>query len=142
MAYVNYDRKSKITVQKQSTDYNCAKTCLAMCLNVSINTVMNSFPGDYVSSWDAIAQAYGASGVLNKSPYNVQTIFNQLKAGNPVIVRVNSSNEHWVVVYKYEGTDTAITASNFTCADPWYGDTRSLTNALNYAGVSMCKVVN
>lgn len=44
MAYVNYDRKSKITVQKQSTDYNCAKTCLAMCLNVSINTVMNSFP--------------------------------------------------------------------------------------------------
>lgn len=58
-----------------------------------------------------------------------------LAEGYPVIAKVNSSNPHWVVIYKFVGNPAAPVASNFTCADPWTGTSVTLTNATRYSSV-------
>ncbi len=139
---VTYDRSSKITVYKQTTNNNCAGTCACMCVNKSPTTVANDL-GDAAlcpANWSKIANKYGYSiyPSTGSSSATISTVFSQLKAGYPVIAQVNSgTKEHWVVVTKYKGNGTDMSASNFTCADPWTGSTCALNKATNYSSVRM-----
>lgn len=56
------------------------------------------------------------------------------KSGYPVIVQVNTgSMEHWVVVTKYSGNSTTLSADDFTCIDPWDAKTKVLSSATRYS---------
>lgn len=134
-----YNRYSKITVYQQITTTSCATTCAAMCVNRSPETLQDDGFNLGWADWSGIARKYDytTSGVYSIS--SLTEVLNVLIEGYPVIAQVNDgtngSSEHWAVIYKFSGNPSAPVASNFTCADPWTGDTRTLNNAINYSSV-------
>lgn len=139
MAYYNLDLRSKILPQKQSTDYNCAKTCLAMCLKISVDKIMADprYSKDEVESWKNIALDFsGRKFIAENEPASLQSVFNSLLNGYPVCVQIApGTSSHWVTVYKYEGSDSALAPSNFRCIDPYNNSDVVLSSALKYEGV-------
>ena len=138
MGYVSYDRSSKIDLHQQITNASCAATCAGMCVKKSPTDLQNDgIPIDFVN-FGVIGTTYGYpwSGYL--SPQTLTRALNILSIGYPVIVKVrNGSNldQHWVVITKYEGLDTAVTASNFKCADPATGSIVTLSSATMYTDI-------
>ena len=131
---VSYDRSSKINVYQQITNTSCAATCAAMCVKRKPETLQNDGFDLGWADWGGIASKYGYStnGWQNAGLSDVLAV---LKEGYPVIVKVNETNPHWVVITKYSGSSTP-TASGFTCADPWTGKSVTLTSATNYSSVT------
>ncbi|MCM1059783.1 MAG: C39 family peptidase [Eubacterium sp.] len=134
-ATVAYDRSSMITIYTQPTDTSCAATCAAMCVKKSPQTLQNEGFDLGWADWSGIASKYGYStnGWESAGLSNVLAV---LKEGYPVIVKVNESNPHWVVVTKYSGSATSPSASNFTCADPSTGKSVKLSSATRYSSVT------
>ena len=62
-----------------------------------------------------------------------------LRDGNPAIAKINNTDDHWVVIMSYSGNTSEISASQFTCADPWTGKPVDLNNATNYKGIYVLK---
>lgn len=139
MAYESFDNSNEITIYKQITPISCATTCAAMCVNKSPQTLRNDgFNLDW-ADWDGIAQEYGYSQFMSGIS-SFSGVIDILRGGYAAVVQVNTGdNEHWVVVTKFAGENSAPKSSNFTCADPWTGTTKSLSNAINYAGVYSAK---
>lgn len=83
--------------------------------------------------WSTIATKYGYKSTGPDST-SLKSIYNTLKSGYPVIVQVNTgSMEHWVVVTKYSGNSTTLSAADFTCIDPWDAKTKVLSSATRYS---------
>ncbi|MCM1418949.1 MAG: hypothetical protein NC084_13455 [Bacteroides sp.] len=118
----------KITHYTQGSSYGCAATCVCMCMKVSPSEVHAKYPDlDLwaIANWRNFAGLYGYTtdpevpGQLG----GYQKIFELLKSGYPVIVKVaagysTSNDDHWVVVTKYKGSGTNFSANQFTCSDP------------------------
>ncbi|SDO14280.1 C39 family peptidase [Acetanaerobacterium elongatum] len=138
MAIAHYDQSSKITIYQQITNTSCAATCAAMCVNRSPETLQaDGFNLGY-ANWSGIAQAYGYS--VTNGTASLSGILTILASGYPVIVKVNTgSNEHWVVVTAFTGEENSPAASNFTCADPWTGESVTLRYATRYNGIYTTK---
>jgi len=132
---VTYDRSSMVTAYKQITNTSCAATCAAMCVNKSQKTLQDAGFDLENADWSGIAAEYGytTSGVVSATS---KSALNILKSGYPVIVKINSSTPHWVVITKYSGSSTTIDDANFTCIDPWDGTSKKLTKATSYSGIS------
>ncbi len=141
-ASVSYNVIEKIKPQAQGS-YGCAATCAAMCVNQSCKTLENDgFNMTFVESWGNIGKKYGYTAY---GPYTAdvtfENIFNYLKNGIPVIVKVNDGrdgrDDHWVVVVGYSGSSTTFEAKNFTCVDPYKytSGTKALNSATNYTGI-------
>ena len=70
-----------------------------------------------------------------------ENVFNYLKNGIPVIVKVNDSrdcrDDHWVVVVGYSGSSTTFEAKNFTCVGlyKYTSGPKALNSATNYTGI-------
>lgn len=135
---VTYDRSSKINVYQQITDYSCAATCAAMCVKKSPQTLRNDGFNLDDANWSGIAAKYGYTATMT-DPASLSNVLPILKQGYPVIVKVNDSNPHWVVITKYTGDGTDVSENNFTCADPATGTIRALTSAARWNAV--CKMV-
>ncbi len=132
MANVSYDCSKKINVYKQITDYSCAATCACMCIKQSPRSLQSEFDLDW-ADWDGIAAHGGMSN--NFGTDSLSGVIDVLASGYPAIVKVNNSNDHWVVVTKFNGNDSSPVAANFTCADPWTGSTKSLSSATRYKDI-------
>ena len=139
MAYEKFDNSSKIKVYKQITPISCATTCAAMCVKKSPQTLKDDGFDLDLADWEGIAQKYGYRTFLDGID-SFSGIIDILRGGFPAVVKVNTGkNQHWVVVTKFEGDNSAAVSSNFTCADPWTGTVKRLDKALNYAGVYITK---
>lgn len=127
------DRSKLVTAYKQITNSSCAATCAAMCVNKSPETLKNDGIDLEYAMWSTIATKYGYKSTGPDST-SLKSIYNTLKSGYPVIVQVNTgSMEHWVVVTKYSGNSTTLSADDFTCIDPWDAKTKVLSSATRYS---------
>lgn len=134
-ATVTYNRYSKIKVYKQITNTSCAATCAGMCVKKSPADLQDDGFNIEWADWNGIATEYGYSTNGYYDINSLTEVVDVLAEGYPVIAKVNSSNPHWVVIYKFVGNPAAPVASNFTCADPWTGTSVTLTNATRYSSV-------
>lgn len=131
----------KIQIYKQITDTSCAATCAAMCVKKTPSKLKaDGFNLDY-ADWTGIAQKYGFDDFKQASISGMSTsealleVVELLRKGNPVIAKVNNTDDHWVVITSYSGNTTEIFASQFTCADPWTGKFVTLSKATSYKGI-------
>lgn len=144
-ATVTYNRQSMITLYKFYYSDSCAYTCAAMCVNQSpqtiyedgiVNGIPTITPG--YAQWTKIGNMYNYT-VSSDPPAvgTLQDVYNELKAGYPVITKINdtTNGQHWVVVVKYTGTGSNLIDSDFTCADPQTGQIVALDKATNYDGI-------
>ena len=107
------DRSKLVTAYKQITNSSCAATCAARCVNKSPETLKNDGIDLEYAMWSTIATKYGYKSTGPDST-SLKSIYNTLKSGYPVIVQVNTgSMEHWVVVTKYSGNSTTLSADDF-----------------------------
>lgn len=134
-----FNTRNLILPQKQESRTGCAVTCVAMCVcQTQKQFQIDKFSIDYVESWANFASKYGYTYENIAGP-SLQKVYNLLKEGYPVIVHINDGSngatQHWVTVYQYTGTSTNgsnLNVSDFMCADPYYGDTRRLDEAMNF----------
>ena len=145
MAY--YNNLSKITVYQQPTSSSCAATCLCMTMKVPPATVSAAgYDLDFLY-WDTIANNYGYDTTETGS-LTFTEVISWLKKGYPVIAKiadedVNEQSDHWVVIAAFAGDESNPTAPYFTCADPYYGDTRQLSMACLFSGqIYNSRIVN
>lgn len=109
----------------------CTTACLAMVREYRTGTTCT--PADMVRKlqYTAGGSVYWPSGTTQYTGSNyLAVIYQQLAAGNPVIVGAkykNSSKQHYVVVTGYNGSSTKLTASGFTVNDPGVGSTKTLS---------------
>lgn len=121
------DMSSMITYYHQGS-FGCPATCVCMCMKVSPSTVHTAYPDldlNTLQSWRGLTDLYGytTSPKVAEALDGYQKIFDILKSGYPVIVKVaaglsTSDDDHWVVVTKYKGPGKNFSAEQFTCADP------------------------
>ncbi len=132
---VSYDRSSMINIYQQPTNTSCAATCAAMCVKKTPQTLENDGFDLGNADWGGIASKYGYS--TNGWEYaDLSDVLAVLKEGYPVIVKINESNPHWVVITKYSGSSTSPSKDNFTCADPATGKSVKLTSAARWNAVT------
>lgn len=135
MAYQSIDNASKITVYKQITDISCAATCAGMCVKKSPATLQAAGFNIDNCAWDAIAQKYGYHGfMLGRS--SLSGVLDVLLGGMAAVAKiVDGDLPHWVVVTAFAGDNQSLSASQFTCADPWTGKVVKLDKATRYSGI-------
>jgi hypothetical protein len=142
MATININRDSTITHYKQITATSCAATCAGMCVNESPQQLKNDGFNLESADWSGIATKYGYKLASNDSA-NYKTALTLMKdtasGGHAcaVTVKVNNSDteQHWVVINKFNGDDAAPAAANFTCVDPVDGAEKNLKDATNFMNV-------
>ena len=144
-ANVTYDRTNMITAYQQPFVGACATTCAAMCVNRSPATLENDKIDLGYAYWGTIASKYGYTLDPSSGPATctIREVFNGLKNGYPVIVKVNNTAlnstykyDHWVVVTKYTGKgESDLAIDNFTCVDPNDKTTKPLSSAACFTGV-------
>lgn len=127
-----YDRSSMVTFYHQPPGA-CAFTCGAMCVHIPPETLIKQGLDPYWANWSKIAEA-GNMTATQDNYGNLQKVYNTLKSGYPVIAHINSANDHWVVICKYQGNPDVLNHSNFYCLDPnkTTGEIIPLTSATNY----------
>ncbi|HEY5536461.1 MAG TPA: C39 family peptidase [Ignavibacteria bacterium] len=123
----------------------CAITCMAMLLKTNgvnvnpgqLNTYLtnnNGYSGDCLLIWDKGARYPGSSITFNGSAaYSLATIKSKIDAGNPVIVNVTTSVNHFIVVKGYNGSGSS--TSDFVVLDPLYQAERLLSNYSTIVGL-------
>lgn len=123
----------------------CAVICMAMLLKTNgvnvdpgqLNTYLtnnNGYSGGCLLIWDKGARYPGSSITFSGSAaYSLATIKSKIDAGNPVIVNVTTTVNHFIVVKGYNGSGT--TAGDFVVLDPLYQAERSLSNYSTIVGL-------
>lgn len=123
----------------------CAITCMAMLLKTNgvnvnpgtLNTYLtnnNGYSGGCLLIWDKGAGYPGSSiSFTGSAAYSLSTIKSKIDAGNPVIVNVTTSVNHFIVVKGYNGSGT--TASDFVVLDPLYQAEKLLSNYSTIIGL-------
>ena len=139
---VTYDRLSMIKPYHQPPD-ECAATCAAMCVKISPQELENMGCNMANADWSCIARKsgytiYPSGGVAAGT---LQNAYDGLKSGYPVIVKVNNSDDHWVVITGFSGNPSNLLAENFTCVDPNTVD-ESLPAASNTVQLNKCTNYN
>lgn len=142
---VTYDRTNMITAYQQPFVGACATTCAAMCVKRSPDQLKSDGIDLGYAYWGTIASKYGYTLDPSSGPATctISEVFNGLKNGYPVIVKVNDTTlnstykyDHWVVVTKYTGKgESDLAESNFTCVDPNDKTTKPLSSAACFTGV-------
>lgn len=134
---VTYDRSSMIMLLKQGQG-NCAVVCAAMCVKKTIDELSSAGCNTLFAYWGDIGEKFGYNVYPSNAPADatLQKIYEVLKSGYPVIVKINDNTnnqiEHWVVVTKYTGSGSNFSKYDFTCADPISGTFVPLSQATNY----------
>ncbi len=114
---VYYNNRSKINVYNQITTESCAVTCVGMCTKRSPKELRDAGFDINWADWKGLA---GDDYSYELNAGTIDDVFVKLSLGYPVIAKVNEGDaQHWVVVIAYEGDGKDLSASNFTCADPW-----------------------
>lgn len=130
----NYDRSSMVTFYHQPPGA-CAFTCGAMCVHIPPETLIEKGLDPYWADWSKIAEA-GNMTATQIDYANLQTVYNNLKSGYPVVTNINGTKAgmHWVVICEYHGDPVVLNHSNFYCLDPnkTTGEIIPLTSATNY----------
>lgn len=123
----------------------CAVVCMAMLLKTNgvnvdpgtLNTYLtnnNGYSGGCLLIWDKGARYPGSTiNFTGSAAYSLATIKSKIDAGNPVIVNVTTSVNHFIVVKGYNGSGTS--ASDFVVLDPLYQAERSLSNYSTIVGL-------
>lgn len=107
----------------------CVTTSLAMVQEY--RTGVTCTPAMMVGklSYTSGGSVYWPSSTTQYTGSNYMTvIYQQLAAGNPVIIGAKYTNggQHYVVVTGYNGSSSSLSASGFTVNDPGRGGTRTL----------------
>jgi hypothetical protein len=142
MAYYSYDNSKRINLYKQITPTGCAVTCAAMCVRQSPETLRaDGFNINVVENWNAIAQRYGYEKFID-GRNSLSGILDILIGGFPAIAKIHDGSggvsQHWVVITGYTGNTDQLSASQFTCADPFTGTFRKLSDT-SYSGIYSSK---
>lgn len=129
-----YDRSSMVTFYHQPPGA-CAFTCGAMCVHIPPETLIKQGVTSVPADWNGIAKA-GKMTATQIDYANLQTVYNNLKSGYPVVTNINGIYDkwHWVVICEYHGDPAVLNHSNFYCLDPnkTTGEIIPLTSATNY----------
>lgn len=159
-SYIKYNVLSKVGRYAQLWGYDCASACLCMCIKQSPQSVYDKYPNEYFkpgygATWGELTKKYGynctsVTDFTGTTADRLAVILNLLKSGNPVIVKVNNTDDepHWVVVagYAAPSSSTALSDGNFLCLDPYKLKTSTLAVPLNtavrYTGVYKYVVVS
>lgn len=115
-------------------DGNCPGACCCMIYKQAMCSVDHVHTDSAQWSWFAQQMNKTASDWQSISYGDMSDVYDLISAGTPVIVGVNQSNPHYVLVTGYSGNDIT-SPSNYFCADPWRLDLQScaLTSAENYS---------
>lgn len=111
----------------------CVTTSLAMVHQY--RTGVTCTPAQMASklSYTSSGNAYWPSGTTQYTGSNyLAVIYQQLAAGNPVIIGAKSSGglQHYVVVTGYNGSSSSLSPSGFTVNDPGRSGARTLKSFL------------
>lgn len=139
MTYININHRNKINVYNQHNPvYNgkfassCAFVCAAMVLKTDPETLSIKCSHTY-ADWSCL---FGNTEIRvdESNGVSLSYILDKLKQGYPVVAR-SKRNQHWVVIYAYEGLDNVVQAMNFRCIDPVGGTDCYLPNSWGYERV-------
>ena len=119
---------------KTIAQIGCATTAIAMMESTRTGTTIYPDAMSKKLNYTASGNVYWPSNyqvVTNASGY-LEAIYNQLKAGKPVLFGAKKANgsQHWVFITGFTGGDT-LTASRFTINDPGSNARTTLQHLLN-----------
>lgn len=129
--YHQYDsRWASVRIGRETLkSAGCVTTCLAMAYQYRTGSVCTpaqmagklSYTSDGNVYWPSSTTQYTGSNYLS-------VIYQQLEAGNPVIVGAKSSGglQHYVVVTGYDGSSSSLSASGFLVNDPGRSGAKTL----------------
>ena len=146
-AYRQYDYGDVYIGTKTIKQIGCTTCCLAM--KYSYHTKTETAPDIMMGKlsydnnnikWDSVKKlGYTITGKYNTKMTNdiMKTIYTQLKKKKPVIIggipSEGSSNQHWIIVTGYKGTNTKeFNAADFTIIDPNKASRITLAAFLDY----------
>ena len=117
---------------KTIAQIGCTTTAIAMM--ESYRTGKTIYP-DAMSkklSYSSSGDLYWPSDYQVSFSFSLETIYNQLKQGKPVLIGAKKSTgkQHWVVISGFTGSGT-LSASSFTVLDPGSNSRTTLQHLLN-----------
>ena len=132
----------------------CLVTCIAMVYSFKTGkTVYPHQVKNYLrfANNDLYWSSLSDVGLTSKS-YNcgisnsmMQTIYNLLRQGKPVIIGASTANggsQHWVVITGYKGSTSNFTTAGFTILDPGYQNCKTLKDFLaNGSSADRTKII-
>jgi len=136
-SYKQYDSKwaSKLIPNTNKTvkQIGCLVTSLAMAESYRLGTTVTPINMINKSSFTSTGSIYWPNNYITSTTYQsyFSKIYEKLKEGKPVLMgaKTKSGNQHWVVIYGYNGSNT-LSSSNFLINDP--GSTKTtLTQFIN-----------
>lgn len=128
--YHQYDsRWSSVRIGRETLkSAGCVTTCLAMTYQYRTGNVCTPAQMAGKLSYTSSGNVYWPSGTTQYTGSNyLSVIYQQLAAGNPVIVGAKSAGglQHYVVVTGYDGS-SSLSASGFTVNDPGRSGAKTL----------------
>lgn len=129
--YHQYDsRWASVRIGSETlSSAGCVTTCLAMIQEYRTGSTCTPAMMVGKLSYTSSGSVYWPSATTQYTGSNYMTvIYQQLAAGNPVIIGAKYSNgaQHYVVVTGYNGSSSSLSASGFTVNDPGHGGTKTL----------------